>query len=200
MCTYEFTLFMTSSTKIARLASMGCHSDSTSSFERKRGSGRASAVLMSLGRSRGRKSGAVWRISFLNFSRGPRRVCIRPLSSGEPATMFSMDRTNVPINCIISTTGSEVGGFGRSEISSFNCASSLSSSPCSSGSLPTNWNQPQKFDVLKLTAWKSSLIERCLDVVLAYLCPNAACKAILGSTTVPWSKRSRLPSPWLAHR
>ena len=61
---YEFTLVMTSSTKIARLTPMDCHSDSASSFERKDGSGRVGAELTSLDRSSGRKSGAVRRISF----------------------------------------------------------------------------------------------------------------------------------------
>jgi hypothetical protein len=155
---------MTSSINIARLGSTDCQSNSASSFKRKRGSGRAGGELPSVGRSSGRKSGAVWQISFLKISRGPRRVCMRPSSSGAPATMRSIERTKAPISCIISTTGSEVGALGRREMSSFTSSSSLSTSPCSSGSLTNSFNQPQRFDVLKLTASKSSQRELGLGV------------------------------------
>jgi hypothetical protein len=42
--------------------------------------------------------------------------------------------------------------------------SSLSSSSCSSGSLPNNCNRPYTFDVLKPTAWKPGRISFRLDV------------------------------------
>jgi hypothetical protein len=141
---------MTSSTKINRPASFSCHSDSVSSAERKSGRGRTGAALTSLGCSSGRKSGAVWRIPLLNCSCGLRRACMRPSSSGAPATMCSIERTKSPIRFIISTIGSEEGGSGRREISSSTCSSSLSSSPCSSGSLvPKNFNHAKGFDTMQ---------------------------------------------------
>lgn len=88
------------------------------------------------GRGSGRKSGAVRRIAFLNSEWGPRRACIRPLSSGEPSTRRSMECTNKPISRNISPSGSEDGGFGSRERSWLVCSNSLLSSSSISGSLP----------------------------------------------------------------